>query len=469
MRHRNLLGLVAARLRKLDLQDLLRNIFALFATSLILVLSVVQTIGSFSNIPNTIPPSILVVVGSMIFIGSKALSITRLDWIFGVWLLLAFASHIYATCVLGRDDFRPDTLNSIVYFILDCYLLYRAVFCIVLVNPKNGSLLIVGMLVVILCGVGILGVMQRYGPGKSFAITVGSHLSRTPKSVVDAAAISRPTGVYEGPNMLGYAVSIMVCCVLGWSMIDLPKITLWKTFTVTGLCGLAIFAALASQSRQTVLILALCPIFFGLQLIRFARDRRTVFLFSVLSLVGLTAGGVIVLKSKSDYLASVSHTGIQHDVSFEVRVMALQQLKEIAIEIAPFGAGISQVNYPNGELTQGYNHFTVIDIDNEWANIYEAFGVWGPLFLMTLFLCWYRHAASLLNSHHPEARAIARIALWILLLDVLISPSGVRVFKLDPACFAFIFLGAASGWHWWASEPLKTTPVLGGQGLVAAR
>jgi len=432
-------------LRQIPIADLAKNAFTLGGFCLLLGLITCQGVGAIGPFPNVFLPSIVVIVGSLIFLGSQAFTITRLDYVFVLWFTLAYASHIYATMILDRS-MRPGVLDGVVFFILAMYLFYRAVFSLILVSPKIGSRLYIAILVAFLTGAAVLGLLQRYGPGAGTALAIGSALSAAPTDVAMSSQGDRTSGVFAGPNVLGYANSVLVCLVLGWAMAGIGRIGPWKTFSVMFICGLAFLSVLASQSRSTLLALPLCPLFFGYLLVRFARDRRAVFVFGMLCVFGLLGMGFVLQRSRSTYLEGISHTGLTHDFSYEDRVRALGQLEQFAYAIAPFGAAVSEANNPYGAHLTGFGYYNTVEVDNEWANSYEAFGVWGPLWLCVLGLTFFQLIRAGFNDQHEEYRALARIAMWICIFLVIFSAGSVRIFKNDTAGFIFSVFAALAAW-----------------------
>jgi len=104
-------------LRQIPIADLAKNAFTLGGFCLLLGLITCQGVGAIGPFPNVFLPSIVVIVGSLIFLGSQAFTITRLDYVFVLWFTLAYASHIYATMILDRS-MRPGVLDGVVLLIL---------------------------------------------------------------------------------------------------------------------------------------------------------------------------------------------------------------------------------------------------------------------------------------------------------------------------------------------------------------
>jgi hypothetical protein len=402
---------------------------------------------------NVVLPSMAIIVLSMLFVGIRAFTVTPFDYLFVGWGALAIASHIYANAYLNRS--LSDTYLYVnASFILSMALMFRAVFCLILINPAYSTRVFVITVIGFLCATAVIGLMERFGPNAPGAIRLSTLLAPRKEKVLEGAGEGRPTSVFGGPNLLGFADCVLTCFALAWGMTAIRKINYVKVIAVMGLFALASLSALASQSRSTILLMAIFPLIFGIQLRRRASDQANTALFAAMLLVGVIGMLYVFQKNRFDYLTSVSHTGIAHDISYETRLQALSEVARISPEIAILGSGVAQSNNPHIEYTQGYDRYGTLGVDNEWANAFEAFGVWGPLFLIVLFGVWVAQAVRLRGDPRGDAALIAYASLIFLGLILVVSPGAVRVMKYETAGFTFTLLGALAAWR------AKPVPVL---------
>jgi hypothetical protein len=212
------------------------------------------------------------------------------------------------------------------------------------------------------------------------------------------------------------------------------------------LLGIAAASSVSSQSRSTVLLIMVFPLVFGIQLRRRAENQINTALFCAMFALGSFGLLYLLQTGRFDYLYSVRHTGIQNDPSYTVRLQALAQLGRISGEIAPLGSGTGQSNNPFVEHTLGYDRFATIGVDNEWANSFEAFGVWGPIWLVTLFIFWATHLSRLRGDSRFEPSMVYYLCAGMLAVVLILSPTAVRIMKYETAGYTFVALAALSAW-----------------------
>lgn len=424
-----------------------------FANSLILAgfpilfaFFLLPMVGGHEDLPNVIWPSAAVILCSLLLLGSRALTITAFDYMFLTWTMLAIGSHLYARAVLDRS-LVPNELYANLGFILAVMLLYRAVFCLILINPPFATrVFVVSMVGAILLAV-VLGLLQRYGPFVEAATKFAENLAPRKEKVLEGATNGRPTSVFGGPNLLGFADTVLTSFVLGWGVTNIRNINPLKVLAVMSLFGMAAVSSIASQSRSTLLLMLVFPVVFGVQLRRRAADQVNTVVFAAIFAIGFLGSMYMIETGRFDYLNSVEHTGVKHDVSYMVRVQALSQVARISPDIALLGSGTSQSNNPHMDYSLGYDRYSTIGVDNEWANSFEAFGVWGPLWLVMLYALWVGHAARLRGDPRFDARLIFHISICMLVLVIVLSPGAVRILKYETAGYSFSVLGALAAWR----------------------
>jgi hypothetical protein len=397
-------------------------------------------------VPNVIGPAIAIIVLSTLFVGVRAFTVTTFDYLFFAWVGLAVASHIYANAILTRG--LPDSMLYLnVGFIVSMILMFRAVFCLSLVSPDFATRVFVATMIGFLSLAAVLGLMERFGPNPQAAINLASALAPVKAKVLEGATYGRPTSIFGGPNLLGFSDSVLTCFALGWGLTGIRRINYLKVMAVMALFAFATISALASQSRSTILLMAFFPLVFGIQLRRRAADQTNTALFAAFLAIGVLGVLYVLQNGRYDYLTSVQNTGIQNDLSYQVRVKALSQVSNVAADLAPLGSGEAQANNPHLEYTLGYDRYGTLGVDNEWANAYEGFGVWGPLFLIALFGVWMAYDARLRGDPRLCANLIFYTSAAFLVLILVLSPGAVRVMKYETAGFAYAILGCLAAWH----------------------
>ena len=424
----------------------LSNAIILAAFPIIIGLFLLPGFFAKPALPNVIWPSAAVIVLSLLFLGSRTFTITTFDYLFVIWGALAICSHIYALAVLNRGLGEPYLILN-AGFILSMTLLFRAILCLILMNPPFATRVFVATVIGCLCATALLGLVERYGPNAAAAIKLATVLAPNKEKVLEGASGNRATSVFGGPNLLGYADSVLTCFALGWGLTRIRDISYVKVIAVMALFALAAVSALASQSRSTLILMAVFPLAFGIQLRRRATDQLNTALFAGLLAVGVLGLLYVLQTGRFDYLTSVKNTGIRNDLSYRVRVEALSQVARISPDIAVIGSGVAQSNNPHMEYMLGYDRYGTLGVDNEWANAFEAFGVWGPLFLVVLFGVWVAQAMRLRGDPHYDANLIFYISISLLALILVLSPGAVRVLKYESSGFTFSVLGALAAWR----------------------
>ncbi len=423
----------------------LANALILAGFPALFIFFLLPTIMAREAIPNVVWPASAIVLVSLLFLGSRAFIVTTFYYLIAAWLALSVLSHLYALGVLDRA-LEPYYLYANLGFVLAMALVYRAVFCMVLINPRFATRVFVATVIFALSGAAVLGLMQRYGPGADWAMKFATRFAPAKDKVLEGIQNGRPTSIFGGPNLLGFADTILACFALAWGLTDIKRITPPKVMLVMALLGLATMSAVASQSRSTVLLLLPFPVIFGIQLRRRAENQFNTVLLCALVVIS-SLGFLFVLQTgRFDYLYSVRHTGISHDLSYTVRVQAIGQLERISPEIAPLGSGIGESNIPHMDYTLGYDRYSTIGVDNEWANAFEAFGVWGPIWLLLFFGVWARYLYRLRGDRRYDPAFIFYLGATLLVSIVILSPASVRVLKYDTGGFLFFELGALAAW-----------------------
>jgi hypothetical protein len=394
---------------------------------------------------NTIVPSILVILGSLTVIGKKALTITAYDFYFVGFIALSFTSHIFANEYLYRRLGNTELEANLIY-VLEVGVLFRAFFCLVSLAPRYASRFFLGSSLLVLSVVSLLGITQRFGPGKSLAVHIGAAISANSDQIVAAALNGRPSGVYSNPNLLGYAACVLAAFSLGWGFSNLANIKVWKTMTVLVLLAAAILCTVACQSRQSFALLAGAPFVFAFALRLKARDSMNFVAFGALLALGCFGLTLAVTGSKSTYLTSIGKTGIKHDESYQARTAEYEQLGLISGDIAAGGTGQSMSNENQFLAVSEHSRYNTVVIDSEWGNMFQAFGVWGPVLLALLYLFIARDTWEVWRLATPEAKLIASISLVLLAINLLLTATAVRVSKFDTSGFTFELLGALAAW-----------------------
>jgi hypothetical protein len=403
-------------------------------------------------IPNVVAPSCWVILGAMTLVGSRALMITSFDYYFLGFMLLSVTSHIFANEFLFRQLGMTELEGNFKY-ILTVLLVYRAHFCMVYLAPKIGSRLLIASEITVLTFVSLLGIVQRFGPSKATAIHLGGAITIYGQQISDAATVfNRPSGVFTNPNILGYSACVLTAFVLGWGLERVNMIRPWKTAAVVVLLSIAILCSVACQSRQSFAVLVFTPIVFAIGVRLNAKDGKNMAVLSVL--VAVAAFGLVTAatSTKSDYFTHVFSKGVKKDESYLARTEEYKKLQQISTEIAAGGTGQSMSNVNEVLLASEHSRYNTEVIDSEWGNMFQAFGVWGPLLLAIFFLLTARDTRQIWQIDDPDARMIAIASAMLLGVNLMLTAAAVRVSKFETSMFTFELLGALSAWRIYGLE-----------------
>jgi len=429
---------------------------ALFGSLLLLALYLLPNVASPSllvKIPNVLTTSLVIVIGSMAFVGWNVARRTPLDAIFVGWIFLAFASHIFATIVLDRQ--LPDvSLYGYVVFILAMWAAFRAGFAIVKISPGFGPIALCLALVFVLLLSAGLGIAQAVGPFRVQATELATKFTASEANVLEGAMNGRPTGIFGGPNLLGYANFIGALTAISFGVVYARRAKWWHILGIMSLLGVFGFGILEAQSRTWVVLFAFAVLGYGLALRRLGASHGAMATFVVLFL-GVAAGGFVTFQiGKLNYVEGTLKRSIMEDESLRIRQQAYEMAANIAVDIAPLGTGVGQANQERLMYQSGYDRYWVIGVDNEWVNMYLAHGVWGPALVALFFVAGFRGVAPARRSPNPASSLVGWLATFILWAGLLVSVGGVRIAKYESGIFVTLILGAAFG----SAEPTVRFP-----------
>ena len=393
-------------------------------------------------VPNVLTFSIVLVVGSLPFVGMRAMRRTPFDYLFLVWMLMAVVSHVYATTALARQ--LPDTsLFTYLAFIAAAWASFRAGFALVTVSPRFGPIAIaISMLFILTCSA-TLSIFQGVGPFKQAAFDLAGRFSDTKNNLLEGAVVGRPTGMFGGPNILGYAncIGVLVLVAIGVTFARNSKP--WHVLLIMATLGVFGYSTLLAQSRSSLVIYVLAVAAYGFFLRRRGASNASLSTFALLFVtVGLV--GVSAFQfAKLSYVENTFSNDIQKDGSYLLRQKALSMAADIAVEVAPLGTGVGQANQANLMAPTGYDRYWTIGVDNEWVNIYLSHGVWGPALMAFFFVFGFRGALRIRKSPRTGAQLVGVIVLAILAMSFVISFTAVRFAKYETVVYTCVFLGAA--------------------------
>jgi hypothetical protein len=400
----------------------------------------------YGPLPNFVGPGILVILGSIMLVGKRALTITSFDYFFFGFIFLSVTSHIFADEFLYRS-LGLGVLQTNVQFILEMAVLFRTFYCLVYISPKLGSKMFFGGCMATFLLVCLLGVTQRFGPGKATAIHIGSGLTLSSYRVFIAATQeNRASGVFSNPNILGYVACILAAFALGWGLTELKKLKPWKTVAVILLIGLSFLTVVACQSRQSLIPLVFAPVIFAVGVQLRSLDIRNIVVLGVLFAIAGAGLTIAISESKSNYLTSITKTGLKRDASVKAREGELKKLVAVDGEIAAGGVGQSMSNVSEMLMLSEHSYYNTGEIDSEWGNIFEAFGIWGPVLLAIFYVMTVLDSRYVFRLPDSDAKMIALISFGFLAVNLALTISAVRVSKLESGGFTFMMLGALSAW-----------------------
>ena len=393
-------------------------------------------------IPNVLIFGVALIVGGLAFVGPLALRRTPMDLLFAFWLILAIASHVYATTLLDRQ-LLPDVLYTYLVFILSVAVSFRAGFAIVKISPAFGPIaLLMGLIFVLFCSA-FLGILQSVGPVKQQAVNFATNLGASSAKILEGASNGRSTGVFGGPNIQGYANVVGSMCTIAVG-IALARVSRpWHVLLVMAVLGVFGYSTLLCQSRTSIALFCVAVMVYGLALRRLGSSRASLATYIVLCLA-VGGGGMIVFQtSKLTYVESTFQTDITKDESIIFRQRAILMAANIAGDIAPLGRAEGQVNQTDTESARGYDRYWTFGVDNEWINIYLTHGVLGPVLIALFYFLGFRASLRAQKSLHTPTRMIGLAATLSLALALFFSISGVRVAKYETAIFLSVILGGA--------------------------
>lgn len=427
------------------LRDFAADGLALFGSTILVLLYILPVVlhpTIFVPIPNVLIVGMGVTVASLPFAGAAVLRRTPFDLLFSIWAILVVLSHIYAIVALDRQ-LQESSMIVYITFVLAMWVAFRAGYAMVTASPTFGPMALMIALVLVLFASAVLGIFQAIGPVKQQAVEFGARFTGSLNNVLEGSAIGRPTGVFGGPNILGYANIVGGVCLVGIGVVYAKVLRPWHVLLIMATLGVFGLSTLLAQSRTSLAVFCLVVFGFGIALRRLGAHRASMATYVALCLAVGSVGMVVMQESKLDYVGDTLTNDISKDSSVLYRQQTLKMAANIASDIAPLGTGVGQANQEQMVRLPGYDRYWTMAVDSEWINAYLAHGVWGPLFIGMFFVYGFRGAARARRSLRPVARMLGSVATTALLVNLIVGFGGVRIGKYETGIFIALLLGAA--------------------------
>lgn len=421
----------------------LAKAFAILIPVQSLILPNVYSVEVLSvRFPNILTWSVVYILVSLVYVGRRALRMTVVDVVVYLWMLLATASHLYASIFLERLMFEQYLLGYLI-FLVSMWSAYRVTFAAVILRPSVAIKFFQNTLLIIFMVGGVMGILQTFGSIGPAVTSFAASFSGIGRNVLEGAGTGRPTAWYGGPNIFGFFNALGVAVLAGWTMARARTINNAQTaFILAGLATLT-YSTVNSQSRTAVFSIIVT---LAILLVTLLRAKQYAKVITAVAIVGGIVTLAIVLGGdRFSYLTGTFEQDLTRDSSYLVRQLSFVKLAGVANEAAVLGLGVSQVNNPAILGISGYDYFYVPGVDNEWANIYQAHGVMGVVLILSLYLTIARLALANIRDAELRVRTLGYQAMSILVVLAVNSPAAVRMGKGETAGIMFAFMGILAG------------------------
>ncbi len=397
------------------------------------------------NILPSLPISFFLILSAIAIRGVAVLRRTPFDWILFSLVGLTILSTIHGTLMLNRMFYEIETI-SILLNMFNMWFVFRAMYAFTVIDAQSASraLLFWLLLVITLCTV--IGILQSVGPFQNdmvnFAYRIGVGESSIKAGASEITGV-RTTSVFSGPNIFGF-VNLIGCSILvGVAMAFKQKLReLHGVIILMGL-GLFSYANLNSQSRLTFVFAAVLGIVFLVYLIRVAKWRALLTSAVMFVLMGI---GTVILTTGGgyEYMTNIFSTGVQKDVSYQVRVMGLQKVADVANDIPILGVGqdgYSLMLFGKGDFYSKANGAG----DNGLVMSYFLLGIPGVIHLFFLIYVCYRAVKSLKTEDRIFISTIKSATWLVFWLFVITIPYAVRFQKFETFSYWLLLFGVVFG------------------------
>jgi hypothetical protein len=377
--------------------------------------------------------------------GNKVFARTPVDLAFGIWIVLAVVSQLWASLVLNRVLNSQD-IGGYLSLIINLWVMFRVGFALNMVDPRTST---GAFLKAVSIGLGLaclVGILQGYGPGplKQWAIHFGTTYG-TVGGLTDVAANGdtvRPIAVFTGPNIFGFLNLVGMCIIIGLTAAQGRNISSKSVWMAA--FGLALFflGTVAAQSRAALAVCLLLILAFMYLMLRIG--RRNVVITGLIAVCVLAIAGMFFMqRMKLDHLQSTFQQKLTDDDSFRERQLGFKALTDQAMDLAPLGAGFTQ----RGMLLvrTGDSWSRTNGIDDAYFQAYINHGIPGILHIV-FFFCTLWWGLKLAKNHRMfHIRVLKYTCTLLLLAYVAYGFTGVRHAKVETGVYLMIFFGLLYG------------------------
>lgn len=392
--------------------------------------------------------SLIIIVIGLRVKGLTVFARTPLDLFFFGWLILAAVSQLWATTFLGRQIYSLELLEYF-YIILQSWAVYRAALTVTLISPEAASRgIIYGLL-----GGCVLAAIIAYGQSTGLQgridQVVGLIGFRRDLELLalQTAATPRPSAFFSSPTMLGsfnlYGTLILVAIAVAVG--QRGQLRFFPIFALLNV--LLIGCSVISQTRLALLLQL--GVLAAMVLFTVFRAQRSL---AVLVLLLLTGAGYVIynnILTRSDdrfaYLSQTLQRDPAADESFQVRMDAINAIKDIAPQLAPLGSGYT-INVVNPYARRGDIYSRANGPDNGFLEAYLIHGIPGVLLLgYLLWVCIYSFRG--LRRSPRFSHRMVGVSVFMMATVMLLASAGAVVThsKFERGGVIYLAMGAAAG------------------------
>lgn len=397
------------------------------------------------RIPWSPPPVFLLSLGVICVAarlkGARVFGRTAIDWLFLAWFFLVLASFFNMAYIHNRIVRENDFINFFLWFLAPAWTVYRAIYAMTILNPKvtvNTLLISMGSC---LLGTAVLGILQGQGPLREWATMFAYNYGVGSFNILLGASelIDRPTSVFGGPNLFGFVNTIgaAICC--GTALAMGRRLKEWQA--LISLAALAVFAYanVNSQTRSSVFLIALLGLGVMTLIVRTGKVR--VMILAGMAFVLVIVAMVATARSGNyEYLTSIFETGLENDVSYQLRATSAGKVATLAPDIAILGAGQDQFAQ---SLNTNYDYFAQGNnaADNAFVFAFFVLGVPGVVHMVLLHLMALYMVLRLKIDDQGFIARLKYCSAIVVTLFIIVTPVAIRHAKLETFIFFVYLLG----------------------------
>jgi len=371
---------------------------------------------------------------------------------FGIWLILALCSQMWASTVLYRVFGLEDT-KSILLTVFSPWLLFRAFYAMSFCYPRNLPKQAVNAMLFFLGFMTFIGICQWMGPGpvKRIAGVIAENLSPN-RFEIEAnenlfGSIMRVQSFTASPTYFGFYCSVAVSIVCGIIVAKRKDMDEKWALKIIPLLFFYFMGMVAAQARLTLFFSGLaivytCYICFKSNK---ARPGGMILAFMAIGSIGVMAK---LDESRREYLFSILKGNfsrqVSEDVSVSVRAQSFENAWNNRNKLATLGAGWTERSVLTREQS-GDIYDTANGVDNSWMNAFIANGIPGVMHFFFFLYMSYRIVVDRRFDKIPSIAVYRWICMFLFLNFALMSAGATRYAKIDQMSMYVIYFAVLAG------------------------